>query len=250
MKTANDLFSDDAEGYQKYRPEYPTEFLEEIISLVIQRERCWDCGTGNGQVARVLSRFFKTVKATDISQAQLKKSYRSSNIDYSVERAEDSSFPDDHFDLITVAQAVHWFDFSHFFKEAVRVSNNGCIIALWGYGLLHFNNELDALIDKFYHKLQSDWAKERRHIENNYNSIPFPFENIPLSKSYAIRLEFNLEELIGYLDTWTALKNYRKRQQLNPLKEFKEELSAVWKGNDKRKLATFPIFTKIGRISK
>lgn len=250
MKTENDLFSEDTAGYQKYRPEYPTEFLEEIISLAKHRERCWDCGTGNGQVARVLSRFFKCVKATDISPAQLKESYRASNIDYTVERAEESSFPNDYFDLITAAQAIHWFDFSHFFKEVVRVSNNGGIVALWGYGLLRFDNEHDPLIDNLYHKLQSDWNKERRHIENNYNSIPFPFENIALSKSYTIKRKFNPEELIGYLDTWSAVKNYKKRHHSNPLAEFKENISAVWNGKDEPKLATFPIFTKIGRISK
>ncbi len=250
MKNVSDLFSEDSEGYQKFRPDYPIELVEEIISLVKARELCWDCGTGNGQVARVLSGFFKSVKATDISLAQLENSYRAANIDYAVGRAEQSSFPDDYFDLITAAQAVHWFDFSHFFKEVVRVSKNGGIVALWGYGLLRFDNELDPLIDKFYHELEPYWSKERKHIENGYKSIPFPFENISLSASYTIRREFSLEELIGYIETWSAVKNYSRRHQLNPVRELRQGISAIWKIKEERQLATFPIFTKIGRVSK
>ncbi len=250
MKSIKDLFSDNAGGYQKYRPEYPIEFIEEIISLVHERNRCWDCGTGNGQVARRLSRYFNAVNATDISPHQIKKAYRSRNIHYEVGRAEQSSFPDDHFDLITAAQAIHWFDFSHFFKEITRVSKKGGIVALWGYGLLRFENEFDAVIDELYQRLQADWSKERRHIENNYNSIPFPYEKIPLSKSYSIKRTFTLDELIGYIDTWSAIRNFRTRHHHDPLEEFIENISMVWEKNEKRFMATFPIFHQIGRITK
>lgn len=250
MKSISDLFSDNAGGYQKYRPDYPIEFIEEIISLVQGRDRCWDCGTGNGQVARILSRYFSTVNATDISPDQIKKAYQSRNIHYNVGRAEQSSFPDDHFALITAAQAAHWFDFSHFFKEIARVSKKDGIVALWGYGLLRFDNELDLIIDNLYQRLQSDWNEERRHIEDNYNSIPFPLDNIPLSKSFSIRREFTLEELIGYINTWSGVKNFRMRHHIDPLEEFTEHFSVVWEKNEKRITATFPIFHKTGRVAK
>ena len=249
MKSINDLFSEDSGGYQKYRPEYPSEFINEIVSMVWEREHCWDCGTGNGQVARMLSEFFKFVEATDISPNQLEFAYKGRNIRYSIGRAEASPFPDDHFDLITVAQAVHWFDFPHFFNEVRRVSKKDAVLAIWGYGLLRFDNDLDPVIDRLYKSLQPYWDQERDHIENNYESIPFPFENISLSRSFAIRREFKQEELMGYLNTWSAVKNFRKKNNYDPLTEFTGGISGFWKKEEKPMEATFPLFTKIGRVT-
>ncbi len=250
MKPVSDLFSENSSGYQKYRPEYPHEFLKEIVSMTRKRECCWDCGTGNGQVAVVLSKFFRLVEATDISADQLKMAPSSENIQYTIGRAEERLFPDDHFDLITVAQAAHWFDLPNFFDEVRRVAKNNGVLALWGYGLLRFENELDPVIDWLYQYLQPYWNIERKHIDKHYESIPFPFEEVSVSKPYSIRWEFRREELMGYLNTWSAVRNCRKSTNNDPLTEFAERISGLWKSKEEPMVASFPIFTKIGRVSK
>ena len=42
-----------------------------IQQLENDRQKAWDCATGNGQVARYLADYFDEVYATDISQQQL-----------------------------------------------------------------------------------------------------------------------------------------------------------------------------------
>src|SRR5437879_2833438 len=107
-----DNFSKRSHLYARFRPTYPRQLFEFLISLVPERQAAWDCGTGNGQVAAVLAGYFDKVYATDISENQIKHAVEKPNVVYKIEAAEQTSFPDELFDLITVAQAVHWFDFS------------------------------------------------------------------------------------------------------------------------------------------
>ncbi|MEM1119348.1 MAG: class I SAM-dependent methyltransferase, partial [Bacteroidota bacterium] len=152
MKKIIDNFSTQAQTYQKFRPVYPQAVYDLLFSLVKKREQAWDCGTGNGQVAKVLAEHFKMVRATDISDQQLKSAAQKSNIHYSNQRAESTNFPDQTFDLITVAQAIHWFDFAAFYQEVKRVLKPNSILAIFGYGLLRIEGINDQL-DYFYKDL-------------------------------------------------------------------------------------------------
>ncbi|MCB0375302.1 MAG: class I SAM-dependent methyltransferase, partial [Sinomicrobium sp.] len=150
MKNTKDNFSDQAKAYKKYRPEYPPELYKAVLALNSKRDACWDCGTGNGQVAVVLAKHYKRVYATDISENQLKHAEKRPNIRYGVCRAEQTGFEDDTFDLITVAQAIHWFDFEAFNKEIKRVSKDKGALCVWGYGLLQTEAGITKVIDRFY----------------------------------------------------------------------------------------------------
>ncbi|HVE60450.1 MAG TPA: class I SAM-dependent methyltransferase, partial [Chitinophagaceae bacterium] len=138
---AKDLFSTQANAYAQYRPTYPKELFEYIVSFVENKTTAWDCATGNGQAAAILSGYFEKVIATDISQAQLKNAVEKDNISYQISTAEKTPFPDDSFDLITVATAYHWFDHTAFHKEATRVGKNNCVVAAWTYGSLNTNDK-------------------------------------------------------------------------------------------------------------
>src|SRR3954468_4081905 len=101
---AKDLFSKQSDVYAKFRPTYPKELFEYILSFVQQRNSAWDCATGNGQAAVMLSDYFKNVEATDISEAQLANAVQKENINYRISPAEQTPFDDNTFDLVTVAQ--------------------------------------------------------------------------------------------------------------------------------------------------
>ncbi|MEO1411375.1 MAG: class I SAM-dependent methyltransferase [Bacteroidota bacterium] len=152
MKSVNDQFSEQAETYQKYRPHYPPALYRALLERVSQRRCCWDCGTGNGQVASVLAQHFERVYATDISTQQLQRAVAHERIEYRVERAERTRFKDEQFDLITVGQALHWFDFEAFGREVERVAQPRAILGVWGYQLLRGGPDLDPLIDHFYRR--------------------------------------------------------------------------------------------------
>lgn len=250
MKKQQDLFSKQSDFYKKYRPTYPLDLYKDLLKLTIGRDACWDCGTGNGQVATVLSKHFKKVYATDISVKQILNSDKKSNIFYSVGRAESTSFVDDQFDLITVAQAIHWFDFEAFNKEVKRVAKDGALLAVWGYGLMHIEKNIDRSIREFYTEVVGPyWDKERQYIDDAYQSIPLDFKEITMNKSYFIKVNWTLGELEGYLNSWSSVQHFINKNGVNPIPPLMEKLKEDW-GQHTTKEVNFPIFTRLGRITK
>ena len=196
-----DNFSTQSTGYARFRPGYPPALLEEICQLCSTHDCAWDCATGNGQIAAVLSEHFRQVEATDISENQLKNAIQKPNIRYQVAAAETPLFPAASFDLITVGQAVHWFDFDKFYAEVRRVLQPGGILALIGYNLLKIDAATDAVVQHLYADvLGKFWDAERHLVENAYTTIPFPFPEIDFQQT-AMAYEWTFDQLLGYLNT-------------------------------------------------
>lgn len=241
-----DNFSKQSEAYSKFRPSYPMEFISKILSISTQRKLAWDCGTGNGQVASILSSHFEHVVATDISKNQLSQAPRIPNIEYRIESAESTSIVSNSVDLITVAQAIHWFDFNPFFKEVNRVLKQDGIIAIFGYPLFKTNTPLDKLITYFYSEiLGSFWDLERILIENEYATIPFPFTEINLPDMY-MNYEWTFDQMVGYLRSWSAVQHYIDKRQRNPLELIQEDLRKMWP-DSATVTVSMKIINKVGR---
>jgi len=247
LQPVRDKFSSQAHTYAKFRPTYPAELYAFLFSSVRNKSTAWDCGTGNGQVAIELAKQFSNVYATDVSEKQLSHAPSRENIAYFHSRAEHTHFPDDAFDLITVAQAIHWFDFDAFYSEVRRVAKPDALLAVWGYGLTTISPEIDALVFDFYTNVVGKyWDVERRHIDDAYKSIPFPFRQVQ-TPEFNIAQSWKFEHFIGYLNSWSAVQNCLAAKQVNPVEEFKNMLEQRW-NNDEVKLVLFPIFTRIGYI--
>ncbi len=244
-----DFFSSQAKLYATFRPHYPDELFQFIIRHVPQRNMAWDCATGNGQVAQHLSPHFKKIVATDISHQQLENAYRVGNIEYVQMPAEKTSFADDQFDLITVAQALHWLNLAEFYAEATRVGKNNSIIAVWGYNLCNIRPDIDAMTNDFYHHVVGPyWDSARRHVEDAYAHLAFPFEMID-APAFSMQTQWNLDQFTGYLSTWSATQQYIKIKQTSPVFELKEKLKSLWHA-DEKKIINFPVFLKLGIIHK
>jgi SAM-dependent methyltransferase len=247
--TMKDNFSSNSDLYAKYRPSLPIELFDYILELVPSREKAWDCATGNGQSAYILSKYFHEIQATDISEEQLKNAAQEKNIVYSQQAAEQTQFPDDYFDLIVISQALHWFDFDSFFAEAKRLLKDKGIIAAMGYDLPRISPEINDWIDRLYKDIIGEfWDVERRLIDSHYQTIPFPFEEISIP-DFHIHDEWELEDLIGYLKTWSGVKHYTKALGKNPIDEILDELTQAW-GTKKSQKVTFPVFHRIGRFNR
>jgi ubiquinone/menaquinone biosynthesis C-methylase UbiE len=244
-----DLFSAQAESYAAFRPAYPDELYQFIFNRVANRTNAWDCGTGNGQVAQVLCRHFENVDATDISSKQLEYAYRAKNITYQVCEAENTPFLESQFDLITVAQALHWFDFDRFYTEVRRVARHKGIVAVWGYTLCLVNNVIDECILDFYSNIVGPyWDAERRHIENEYRDIPFPF-SAEVFPEFFTKTEWTLGELVGFIRTWSATQKYIREKKEDPVNGLIQELMPMW-NPEKKKQIRFPIFGRLGTVIK
>ena len=242
---SKDLFSSHASQYATFRPTYPKEFYKYLFSLVNHFDNAWDAGTGNGQVARDLSQKFKNVFATDISDNQIANAVRAENIFYSV-AAETTTFPAKEFDLICVAQAIHWFDREKFYAEVRRAAKPSSLLAIWGYGLLNINENIDPIIMDFYKNIVGPyWDKERRLIDEKYQTIKFPFEEIK-APAFSFSFQWSVEELHGYLTTWSAVQKFMKEKNFNPVDELVEKMKPHWY-LEKVKI-NFPLFTRIGAV--
>jgi ubiquinone/menaquinone biosynthesis C-methylase UbiE len=242
-----DNFSLVSKEYAQFRPKYPAALFNFLFSLINEKSIAWDAGTGNGQVAGVLADYFTKVFATDISKNQLLNAIKKKNIFYLHQAAEETTFPDNNFDLITVAQAVHWFNFDNFNKEVQRTLKPSGILAIFGYSLLRTATDADHLIEEFYNKkLGRYWDQERKYIEDGYHTIPFPFEEIP-APAFEMEAQWSLQNLIGYFNTWSAVQHYKKINNYNPVEELALELQKFWSGKSIINIY-FPLILRIGKL--
>ena len=241
-----DNFSKQSDLYVKFRPGYPAELFDFLFSLVTEKKAAWDCGTGNGQVALQLSEYFDDVYATDISANQLANAASKENIHYSQVSAEETFFPENMFDLVTVGQAIHWFNFEKFYKEVNRALKGGGYIAVFGYGLMKIDKETDLIITDFYKNITGPyWDAERKYIDENYETIPFPFEEIKVPVLWS-KYDWELEAVAGFLNTWSAVQRYIDKYNSNPIAQIENDLCEAWGNSEIKQTATWKLILKIG----
>ena len=254
-----DHFSNNSKQYASSRPKYPRSLFEFLIGLVSNRNIAWDCATGNGQAAVVLSEYFEQVIASDASKEQIENAESRKNIRYEVFPAERTNIADSSIDLITIAQALHWFNLDDFYKEAKRVLRKESeasirggrgIIAAWAYGLHSISKEIDNITHSLYEDiLGSYWPKERKIVENKYQDIPFPFDEINAPASQ-IELDWDLSELLGYLYSWSSVQKYIQKNNSDPVKQVYDDLAAAWnreKNTWHKRKVIWPIYMRVGR---
>lgn len=247
---AKDLFSTQSDLYAKYRPAYPKELYDYIISYVKERNTVWDCATGNGQAAVVLADYFKKVMATDISAAQIDKAIQKENIEYLVCPAESTPFAENCFDLVTVAQAYHWIKWDMFKEEVTRVGKPGAVIAVWMYGGHRTDDEkINEIRRDFYENITSPyWESERKYVDDNYASVDFEYELLP-TKEFRITLHWNRQDWLGYISTWSAVQKYSKINGHSPIPFIDEKTKDCWPENEMKNVV-FPVYLKLGRVVK
>ncbi len=243
---AIDLFSGHADQYAQYRIDYPAELYAFILARVPARQTAWDCATGNGQVAAALADVFTQIEATDISEKQLTQATQRPNIHYQVGPAERTNFPDGHFDLITVAQALHWFDVDTFHAEVRRVAKPGAVLAEWGYGLNQINEAVDTLVLDFYrNRVGPYWDSRRRLIDEQYATLPFPFADVQHA-DFVVRRTWPLERFLNYLRTWSSVQTYKFENGDDPVSALGDALLPIWGKGDKE--VRFPVFMRAGLV--
>jgi ubiquinone/menaquinone biosynthesis C-methylase UbiE len=248
MMIFKDNFSKQSDIYVKYRPHYPTELYSYLSSLTEKHELAWDCGTGNGQAAVGLSAFYNEIIATDPSEQQIKNCLPNQRVKYLVEKAESSSIQSNSADLLTVANALHWFDFGAFYKEAMRVLKKNGIIAAWTYRLPVISPEADKIVEQYHYRtLNGYWLPENGLVEKEYATIPFPFKQISSPEFFCEKV-MDLKDFIGYLNTWSATQRFIQENKFNPTEPLEKELSDVW-DTDSKKQVTWRLILKVGKVA-
>lgn len=240
-----DHFSVQAAEYERYRPGYPRALFEWLAAAAPARERALDVGTGNGQAAMGLAEFFTEVVATEPSIAQLERARPHPRVRYAVEPAERSHLADASVDLLTAAQAAHWFASGPFFAEVRRLLRPGGLLALWTYEKFRAGAEVDRLVDEFYRDVVGPyWPPERRHVEERYATLPMPLEPVA-APSFELATDWDVDTALAYLGTWSAVQRYRRLRGGDPLVLLEPLLREAWGAGPRR--LNWPIHLRAGR---
>lgn len=243
-----DRFGAVSGGYAAFRPTYPPPLFEWLASAAPAHRLAWDCATGSGQAALDLAAHFERVIATDASEEQLSEAPPHPHIDYRVATAEDSGLDAASLDLVTVAQALHWFDLARFFAECTRVLRPGGLLAVWCYGPQRVEGEaVDALLQRYYREIVGPyWPAERALVDAGYDSIELPFPELE-TPDFAMQTAWPLERLVGYLGTWSATSAYRKALGSDPLDLIRGALADAWGDPAREREMTWPLTLRAGR---
>jgi SAM-dependent methyltransferase len=246
--TFQDHFSAQADAYARFRPTYPDALFAWLASIVPLRTLAWDCGTGNGQAAVALAAHFSQVIASDPSHEQIAHAMPHARVRYVVASAEQPPVAAMGADLVTVAQALHWFDSARFYPALERVLKPGGLFAAWGYGLMRITPALDAVVMHYYTDVVGPyWPPDRRHLESGYRSLPFPLRELA-APEFAMTATWSLTDLVGYLDTWSATQRYLKARGEHPLLPLRSALAEAW-GEVLERRVVWPLFLRLGHYS-
>ncbi|MGV6858311.1 MAG: class I SAM-dependent methyltransferase [bacterium] len=242
--TFKDHFSTQSKAYSQFRPAYPEALYTHLAALAPARTLAWDCATGSGQAALGLAPHFTRIEATDASAEQIANAHPLENIAYRVAPAEASGLPDACVDLISVAQAIHWFDLEAFGTEVQRVLKPQGVLAVWTYHLLKISPEIDAFVMHLYEDLLGDyWPTERRIVEQRYADIEMPLVEIE-APELDMPVALSLEALTGYLNTWSATQRYQQDRGHNPVELIAGDLREAW-GAEKTRQSQWPLTLKL-----
>lgn len=241
-----DYFSEQSANYARHRPRYPDALFAFLAGLATRHALAWDCATGNGQAAIALSEHFDRVIATDASEAQIGAALAHPGVSYRVAPAEASGLDAHSVDLVTVGQALHWFDHEQFFAETRRVVVPGGVLAAWCYELCEVSAACDAVVGTLYGDIVGEyWPPERRLIEERYADIAMPGAPVE-APGFAMRLEWTAADMLGYLRTWSACKRYRADRGEDPVARIETELRAAW--GDAARLVSWPLTVRVTRL--
>lgn len=240
-----DHFSGHAERYALARPSYPDALFKFLAGLLRDRQLAWDCATGNGQAAVSLARYFTRVVATDASATQIAQAMPAPGIDYRVAPAERSGLPPGSVDLVTVAQALHWFDIGQFFDEVRRVLVPGGVLAIWSYGTCRIDPACDQLVHGLYAGLDDYWPPERAMVESGYRDIDLPGAAVACP-ALSMTASWRAADMLAYLGTWSATERYARAHGSDPVAALAPALSAAW--GDGLRTVAWPLNLKVARL--
>ncbi len=244
---AHDLFSKKSGLYARVRPHYPEELFQYLESICEEHKSAWDAACGNGQAAVSLARYFKEVQASDISEQQIAHAKQNPKVIYSVQPVEETSFAQGQFDLVCVAQALHWFDFDLFWPEVKWVLKLGGIFAAWGYTWFLIEDSIDEWIrEKILRIIEPYWAPQIKLLLDHYQDVPFPFVRLETPEIRMI-MSWDLNQLFAYLQSWSATRLCKEERGNDFLLEAYQAVRSEWGNENKKKAVEMEFFMLVGR---
>ena len=248
-----DHFSHAPAAYAAFRPRYPAALFAWLAAQAPAgsaaspaTHRAWDCATGSGQAALGLADHYGQVLASDASAAQLTRALPHPRVRYLACAAERAAIAGGSVALVTVAQALHWLEPDAFYAEARRVLVPDGLLAAWCYGLLRIEGEAGDAVHHFATRTVGGyWPPERALVDDGYAGLAFPFAEID-APHFELAYDWSLDELLGYLGTWSAVRGYRQAHGGDPLPPLAAELRPLWGEPGERRQVRWPVRVRAG----
>jgi hypothetical protein len=169
-------------------------------------------------------------------------------VEYRVAQADASGLESGSIALTTVAQALHWFPTAEFFAEVRRVSGTGAMIAAWSYASCHAGDDVEPVLREFEDEIVGPyWNPARRWVDEEYRTIPFPFDEVP-APTFELHKAWTLDQLGGYVTSWSAVASYIREQGKDPVAPFLERLGKVWGPAGRTRDVRWPLYMRVGRV--
>ncbi len=241
------LFSGHAAAYAAFRPRYPVALYDWLSREAPGTALAWDAGTGNGQVAVGLATRFARVVATDPSAEQLAQAEPHPRVRYAQGRYE-PPVPDGIVQLITVGQALHWFDLPAFIAGARRVLTPGGLIAAFAYAHSQVSSAVDQVV-RHYHDVTVGpyWAPEHHLIHDGYRTLEFPIAELD-APAFEIAEEWTLAQYAGFLRTWSSVQRLIRAEGDGKVTAFEQGLAEAW-GAEPRRTVRWPLVMRVGPLA-
>lgn len=160
-------------------------------------------------------------------------------------RAESSGLASGTVDLVTVAQALHWFELERFFDEVRRVLKVRGVLAVWCYGTCRISPECDSLVHGLYADLDDYWPPEREMVESGYGDIDLPGAAVECP-AFSMTASWSAADMLAYLSTWSATQRYARAHGSDPVAALAQELAAAW--GDGLRTVRWPLHLKVARL--
>lgn len=243
-----DHFSSVSAAYSAFRPRYPAALIDYFVSLAPRRRIAWDCGTGSGQATADIARRFEFVVATDLSADQLARASKGPGIGWAACAAERAAIRSNTIDAVAVAQALHWFANDAFYAEVKRVASGPeAAIVAWTYAAPRMAGDVGEVLRRFiFDDIREYWPPERKYVDAEYRTIPFPFERTD-APPFSLENDWTLPQIVGYMRSMSATARYMKANGVDPVVAVGEELLALWQDDAPRRIV-WPVIVLAGRV--
>ena len=241
------LFGERSALYAEARPAYPTALFHFLAMSCPRTRLAWDCATGNGQAAVGLAARFASVLATDPSPEMIDRAEPHARVRYEITDYA-TRLADHSVDLVTVAQALHWVDVDALFREAHRVLVPHGVFAAWCYSICRVSTAVDQIFDHFYTvTIGPFWPAERRHVENGYQSIALPIDEIP-APPMQMREEWRLPQFQAYIRSWSGVAKFIEARGEAAVVAFEAEIAKAWGPATVGRSVRWPLHFRVGQI--
>ena len=241
-------------NYDIYRPKYPEEFFQKILDLLPSEKRVnyLDIATGTGALIFPLSSHFSNISlGIDSSGSQiataLKKveDFKLKNLQFNMmDVLEVPNFIAKNqiskFDLITIGQALHWFDIPVVLKMIKNeLLNENGILSVLSYACLgyEYNVKDQTKANLGYQRYQEWYEIIEKYFDCDRGALMKGFEGSPFKEIFGnmekdekiYKNETTDVDFVKYLKTYSAYNCYCDKNSKNagykdPILKLEEEI--------------------------